>query len=136
MIRRPPRSTLFPYTTLFRSVREAPGLEDAALASVEHRERIAQGLQAVLALLLLDEHLFLGLALVDEPILPLAAAFAFIAQGRVEGGVAAEPAVHVHHILLGHAKLGGDLLVLGSGRGHGANPATRRRLRLHRAGAR
>src|SRR5207249_5569273 len=24
MIRRPPRSTLFPYTTLFRSVREAP----------------------------------------------------------------------------------------------------------------
>src|SRR2546429_3315772 len=26
MIRRPPRSTLFPYTTLFRSVREALGL--------------------------------------------------------------------------------------------------------------
>src|SRR3712207_7924499 len=26
MIRRPPRSTLFPYTTLFRSVRAAPGL--------------------------------------------------------------------------------------------------------------
>src|SRR5436190_15474322 len=25
MIRRPPRSTLFPYTTLFRSVREAKG---------------------------------------------------------------------------------------------------------------
>src|SRR2546426_12279014 len=25
MIRRPPRSTLFPYTTLFRSVHEAPG---------------------------------------------------------------------------------------------------------------
>src|SRR3712207_8520849 len=25
MIRRPPRSTLFPYTTLFRSVRAAPG---------------------------------------------------------------------------------------------------------------
>src|SRR5438874_5912791 len=25
MIRRPPRSTLFPYTTLFRSNREAPG---------------------------------------------------------------------------------------------------------------
>src|SRR5438046_9869278 len=29
MIRRPPRSTLFPYTTLFRSDREVPGLEDA-----------------------------------------------------------------------------------------------------------
>src|SRR5256885_12297492 len=26
MIRRPPRSTLFPYTTLFRSVRQVPGL--------------------------------------------------------------------------------------------------------------
>src|SRR3712207_7261137 len=26
MIRRPPRSTLFPYTTLFRSVREQPGI--------------------------------------------------------------------------------------------------------------
>src|SRR3712207_5866331 len=51
-----------------------------------------------------------GRAGVTEPTLPLAAAFAFIAQGRVEGGVAAEPAVHVHHILLGHAKLGGDLL--------------------------
>src|SRR5690242_21154435 len=28
MIRRPPRSTLFPYTTLFRSVRRADGTED------------------------------------------------------------------------------------------------------------
>src|SRR2546426_3697441 len=27
MIRRPPRSTLFPYTTLFRSAREALGLD-------------------------------------------------------------------------------------------------------------
>src|SRR5262245_63105458 len=27
MIRRPPRSTLFPYTTLFRSVRDDPGGE-------------------------------------------------------------------------------------------------------------
>src|SRR3712207_8599883 len=26
MIRRPPRSTLFPYTTLFRSVRDRPGV--------------------------------------------------------------------------------------------------------------
>src|SRR3712207_8175379 len=28
MIRRPPRSTLFPYTTLFRSRRPRPGLRD------------------------------------------------------------------------------------------------------------
>src|SRR2546426_1288869 len=32
MIRRPPRSTLFPYTTLFRSLREfAPGRGDPAI---------------------------------------------------------------------------------------------------------
>src|SRR3712207_8080235 len=29
MIRRPPRSTLFPYTTLFRSVETAPGRRNA-----------------------------------------------------------------------------------------------------------
>src|SRR3712207_8356118 len=29
MIRRPPRSTLFPYTTLFRSSEPAPGADDA-----------------------------------------------------------------------------------------------------------
>src|SRR3989454_7262049 len=34
MIRRPPRSTLFPYTTLFRSHREPPGLP----AGLRHRE--------------------------------------------------------------------------------------------------
>src|SRR5260370_2222300 len=34
MIRRPPRSTLFPYTTLFRSVRPAkPGSDAAVLSS-------------------------------------------------------------------------------------------------------
>src|SRR3712207_9258248 len=38
MIRRPPRSTLFPYTTLFRSLDE-PGLEpDSALLAVELSE--------------------------------------------------------------------------------------------------
>src|SRR2546430_4070158 len=31
MIRRPPRSTLFPYTTLFRSLR-GPGLRDGSVA--------------------------------------------------------------------------------------------------------
>src|SRR2546425_9338224 len=34
MIRRPPRSTLFPYTTLFRSVRQAPsGARSGSLQS-------------------------------------------------------------------------------------------------------
>src|SRR5690348_17445916 len=37
MIRRPPRSTLFPYTTLFRSVRGG----DHGLRLEEHRIRIA-----------------------------------------------------------------------------------------------
>src|SRR5690349_22698449 len=45
MIRRPPRSTLFPYTTLFRSARtldhiaqdHAVVIEAAAAADVEHR---------------------------------------------------------------------------------------------------
>src|SRR2546425_12894610 len=37
MIRRPPRSTLFPYTTLFRSERTPDGL-DQALARVGRRE--------------------------------------------------------------------------------------------------
>src|SRR6266513_3102512 len=38
MIRRPPRSTLFPYTTLFRSVRvSAPGICSAK--NISHRQR-------------------------------------------------------------------------------------------------
>src|SRR2546427_4050703 len=39
MIRRPPRSTLFPYTTLFRSRAEAAELE-AALARVTQRDHL------------------------------------------------------------------------------------------------
>src|SRR2546430_12757781 len=34
MIRRPPRSTLFPYTTLFRSVACPPGLVDQRLVAL------------------------------------------------------------------------------------------------------
>src|SRR5438067_8959720 len=34
MIRRPPRSTLFPYTTLFRSAAEEPGVLAGALGPV------------------------------------------------------------------------------------------------------
>src|SRR5438034_977594 len=35
MIRRPPRSTLFPYTTLFRSIPPAPAGQDADAADAE-----------------------------------------------------------------------------------------------------
>src|SRR2546426_1352647 len=40
MIRRPPRSTLFPYTTLFRSLCQALGRWDEALTALE---RLARG---------------------------------------------------------------------------------------------
>src|SRR3989454_2775398 len=38
MIRRPPRSTLFPYTTLFRSQREAPREPPARQANGERKK--------------------------------------------------------------------------------------------------
>src|SRR5690242_21139756 len=37
MIRRPPRATLFPYTTLFRSMENARGVEVAGAGGVHHR---------------------------------------------------------------------------------------------------
>src|SRR3989442_3146852 len=43
MIRRPPRSTLFPYTTLFRSLQLRPAAQEAAAAesfSSHHVDRI------------------------------------------------------------------------------------------------
>src|SRR3712207_8623213 len=48
MIRRPPRSTLFPYTTLFRSLGEDPGdpskgyFVPPTIFEVEQRSRVAQ----------------------------------------------------------------------------------------------
>src|SRR5256885_11999080 len=54
MIRRPPRSTLFPYTTLFRSFRPSVQMEPAALDPrvrialyrALDREGLSEGLQA------------------------------------------------------------------------------------------
>src|SRR3712207_5075157 len=43
MIRRPPRSTLFPYTTLFRSVSNVVNAEDLAVASVLSGNRNFEG---------------------------------------------------------------------------------------------
>src|SRR5260370_21268485 len=37
MIRRPPRSTLFPYTTLFRSLRTSPFASEGALSALTER---------------------------------------------------------------------------------------------------
>src|SRR3712207_8533732 len=47
MIRRPPRSTLFPYTTLFRSSQEALPFEagdDHSFGTEHHSRRPAQGI--------------------------------------------------------------------------------------------
>src|SRR3712207_8864935 len=56
MIRRPPRSTLFPYTTLFRSHADDVGdhhpvvaVDEAAVEPVGHRERVDAALQRVVA---------------------------------------------------------------------------------------
>src|SRR5690349_23640495 len=43
MIRRPPRSTLFPYTTLFRSARPEIDDDDLAVPALGRRERRALG---------------------------------------------------------------------------------------------
>src|SRR5256885_563862 len=42
MIRRPPRSTLFPYTTLFRSRSQRPAAASRCQSAVAHRGRIAE----------------------------------------------------------------------------------------------
>src|SRR3712207_8096798 len=42
MIRRPPRSALFPYTTLFRSVRILDGLADLARAGIDPHQLVGQ----------------------------------------------------------------------------------------------
>src|SRR5215216_8083662 len=76
MIRRPPRSTLFPYTTLFRSrhvlrdgieqARVEPAAADVELAGAEQRDLLLERLELVevdlepllaeVAFLLRDEH--------------------------------------------------------------------------------
>src|SRR3712207_8958155 len=52
MIRRPPRSTLFPYTTLFRSVMRGEELEGVIaheLAHIKNRDMLLQTVAATMA---------------------------------------------------------------------------------------
>src|SRR2546427_8884619 len=56
MIRRPPRSTLFPYTTLFRSRRAALGGRDARRPPVRERRRVARTRRARLVGARSEEH--------------------------------------------------------------------------------
>src|SRR5438093_9497287 len=46
MIRRPPRSTLFPYTTLFRSAAAARGLERDARHALDLGGRVGEGVRS------------------------------------------------------------------------------------------
>src|SRR3712207_7010205 len=57
MIRRPPRSTLFPYTTLFRSMRKPEQIEDNFQAVVQQAQAaIFQNTSATLRLVRSEEH--------------------------------------------------------------------------------
>src|SRR2546427_6791191 len=49
MIRRPPRSTLFPYTTLFRSVQAGDQVPAVELGVVEHLRAVVQAAEVALA---------------------------------------------------------------------------------------
>src|SRR3712207_7962841 len=66
MIRRPPRSTLFPYTTLFRSVRAGifANLKLFLPGKWGHLRQSAELAQAIAGLLARDETQVAGLALV------------------------------------------------------------------------
>src|SRR6266540_6927596 len=75
MIRRPPRSTLFPYTTLFRSPIERPGAPDA-LSTGHHGRAVSRsaggvpdGEDPALMLSLLNAGLLPWLAAVAVPLL-------------------------------------------------------------------
>src|SRR5262249_10261420 len=82
---------------------QATRFEDAPLALVEHAQRRAQRLAAVLHFLTLGHDRFLAGAVVREPVLPLAGIASF-ADRRVERDVAAETAVHLHHVDLADAE--------------------------------
>src|SRR5258708_8989501 len=55
MIRRPPRSTLFPYTTLFRS--DGDVLFERIVRRIDHHRRVETALNGVVAGLLFAVHL-------------------------------------------------------------------------------
>src|SRR3712207_2604252 len=108
MIRRPPRSTLFPYTTLFRSVLEAglaqrllqqapvvPGIQDdvGAQGREPARVRYLRGVQEVDPPYLQAAHAELGGRYVEQV---LAGERGLVAAGPAEG--AARGLVGEHHV--------------------------------------
>src|SRR3712207_8894444 len=73
MIRRPPRSTLFPYTTLFRSVRlvGADGIEQLGVAAQGELDAVLDGEARPLARRLDGVHDFAGEALAAQLVVEL-----------------------------------------------------------------
>src|SRR3974390_1821150 len=97
-----------------RVVGEPARLEDTPLALVEHVERRGERLAAVVVFVTRGERSLLAVTFINHPVLPFAG-IAVPADRRVGGSVAAETAVHVDHILLGHAEaLGDDLHLIGA----------------------
>src|SRR3712207_6358757 len=82
MIRRPPRSTLFPYTTLFRSAAAAPVVEERVDGLLEHP--------------LLVVHDDLGRAEVEQPLEPVVPVDDAAVQ-VVEVGGREAATVELHH---------------------------------------
>src|SRR6266699_5311198 len=78
MIRRPPRSTLFPYTTLFRSLEGlAPVIVDTLLAALARVRR-----EDHLALLLVEQHARLALEFAENAIILDRGAIVFAGPSR------------------------------------------------------
>src|SRR5438132_7246943 len=97
-----------------RIFRQAPRLEDAAFARVEHADGAVQRLTAMIELLVLGHHGFLVGRVIDQPVLPFAG-FTVVADRRVERRIAAEAAVHVDDVLIRHAEaLGNDRHLVGA----------------------
>src|SRR3712207_9367093 len=69
MIRRPPRSTLFPYTTLFRSRGAVCGLEKSMFPGIDYR--LSAALLASFALFLTNVLPFAGVFLARRPLATL-----------------------------------------------------------------
>lgn len=73
---------------------QAARLEDAAFTIVQHFHRAGQKATAIFQLVLLDEHFFLGVMVIDQPVLPLAGLAFTCLDRRVERRIAGEPLVH------------------------------------------
>src|SRR3712207_7734454 len=63
MIRRPPRSTLFPYTTLFRSM---PTIQVDVQPALQHLERFREGQMVVHGVAAVGSQLHLGQQILTE----------------------------------------------------------------------